>query len=82
MAQRDITPILEQLRSRGYIIIGLIELSDRSGEDITTTSNGRFTTKQQAITELIAIARQIYRLVENCEDGEIAIQAIFGNWIP
>ena len=82
MAQEDITPILEHLRSRGYIIISFIERSERSEETISRISNGRFQTKQDAIRELIMIARQMYRLIETCEDAEVAIPAIFGNWVP
>ena len=27
-------------------------------------------------------ARQMYRLIENCEDANVAIPSIFENWVP
>ena len=82
MAQEDITPILDHLRARGYIIIDFIQRSESTRQPISTISNGRFQTKQQAVNELIFIARQMYRLIENCEDANVAIPSIFGNWVP
>ena len=82
MAQEDITPVLDHLTARGYIIIDVIQRSENSCQPISTISNGRFQTKQQAVNQLIFIARQIYILIENCEDANVAIPIILGNWMP
>ena len=82
MAQEDITPVLEELRRRGYIIIEFIQRSDSTRQPISTISNGRFQTRQHTVNELLFIARQMYRLIENCEDADAAIPSIFGNWVP
>ena len=82
MVQEDITPVLDHLTARGYIIIDVIQRSENSCQPISTISNGRFQTKQQAVNQLIFIARQIYILIENCEDANVAIPIILGNWMP
>ena len=82
MAQEHITPVLEHLRRRGYILIDFIQRSDNTRQPISTISNGRYQTKQEAVNELLFIARQMYRLIQTCEDADIAIPSIFGNWVP
>ena len=82
MAQEDITPVLEHLRTRGSIIIGFIERPESTRQPTSTISNGRFQIKQQAVRELIMIARQMCSLIENCAAANVAIPSIFGNWVP
>ena len=82
MEQVDITPALIRLRRRGYGIIRFIEIADTSRRDMTVVSGGRYNTKREAVTALIDIAREMYALIQNCENADEAIPAIFGDWIP
>ena len=78
----NIEPELDSLMDYAKTISQFIQRYKQTQQPIQELPNGKYQTLQDAENELKFVLKFMYRLIENCEDGEEAIRQIFGNFRP